>query len=386
MRTPDYSVLSELTAWQSEHGVVSVYLGIDHSERRQGWQTGLRDGLKGLIDQARAEGPRGRWQALQASAESIIGHFTKDGALPRGRCQIAFVEVSERGGRQVFYEAQLPPRRSMIVYQSEPHLLPLLALLGDGSPLGVVCVSAGRVRLWEWRLGEADSLDEWQFTQSGDSHERKGPALRDPARGQMTTSSGRDQFGQHLDAQRERFLRLSGDALMGYARERQWREILGFGEEPYWRRLRDGFGHEQRFVHVDSHNVIQEDEAQICQRVEQLLARLNRSHQLSLVRQAQNAVYAEGGRRGAVGLQDTIAALAEGRVEQLLLDASASFDRAVVNPRVVAELKHARPGKAGLCEQMVEQAIETKATVTALEGEAAQALAHSQGAAAILRY
>jgi hypothetical protein len=386
MRTPDYSVVSELASWQTKHGVISIYLPIDHAERRQGWKVVLRDELKQLTERAHEQGPRDQWQALQATSERIVERFTGDGAQPRGRCQIAFVEVADRPGRDVFFETQLALAHAVIVHDTQSHVLPLLKLLDDGAPLGVVAVSAERVRLWDWRLGEATAVAKWEFTPTEEPHERKGPTIRDPARGQGTTSSGRDQFDSHLESQRERFLRSTGQQLPSYAPDNRWREIVCFGDEVHVRRFADGFASQLSFRHLDEHNVVGEEDGQIAQRVERLLDGLNRGRELELVERAKNAVYAEGGRGGALGVEETLAALIQGRVEHLLLDAERDYSGVAVSKGLKAELSQAGLGDLRLPELMIDQAMRTNARVTPLERQAATALADSDGVAAVLRY
>jgi Bacterial archaeo-eukaryotic release factor family 10 len=386
MRTPDYSVVSELASWQTKYGVISIYLPIDHSERRQGWKVVLRDELKQLTERAHQQGPRELWQALQATSERVIDRFTGDGVQPRGRCQIAFVEVAERPARDTFFESQLALAQAVVVHDTQSHVLPLLKLLDDGAPLGVLAVSGERVRLWDWRMGEATPLARWEFTPQEEPHERKGPTIRDPARSQGTTSSGRDQFDSHLENQRERFLRTTGQELSDYAPGNSWREIICFGDEVNARRLADGFGPHPKFRHIDDHNVLGEEDVQVAQRVERLLDELNSGRELELVERAKNAVYAEGGRGGALGVEETVAALIHGRVEHLLLDAERDYSAVALSEGLAAELSQAKFGHLGLPELMIDQAMRTNARVTPLERQAATALAESDGVAAILRY
>ena len=71
-----------------------------------------------------------------------------------------------------------------------------------------------------------------------------------------------------------------------------------------------------------------------------------------------------GGSRGASGLQDVGEAVAEGRVERLVMDA----------------------GLGAPAESLVRGALAVSAKITVVHGAAAEALAPAEGAAAILRY
>lgn len=78
-----------------------------------------------------------------------------------------------------------------------------------------------------------------------------------------------------------------------------------------------------------------------------------------------------GGERGSSGADETLAALREARVEQLVLDAGVLSGEESEN---------------GSAEQMVRMALESGASVTALQGEAAERLEPAGGVAALLRY
>ena len=73
---------------------------------------------------------------------------------------------------------------------------------------------------------------------------------------------------------------------------------------------------------------------------------------------------ARGGSRGATGLQDVGEAVAEGRVERLVLDA----------------------GLGARAESLVRGALAAGTKITVVHGAAAEALGSAEGAAAILRY
>ena len=73
---------------------------------------------------------------------------------------------------------------------------------------------------------------------------------------------------------------------------------------------------------------------------------------------------AKGGSRGAAGLQETKEALAEGRVDHLVFDASFGEE----------------------AESLIRAALAGGARVTVVRDELAEPLAEAEGVAAILRY
>lgn len=369
--------MAALLRWRPPHGVISVYLDIDPADRGEGWRTELRNGIRSLAD-GQADGDRETRLALAATGKRIVARFPAERPHAGGRTQIGFVEVSPKEGREAWYSVQLRIPGTEIVHHRFPFVRPLLALLDDGAPLGVVAVSAERVRLLHWSLGQAEEVERWGLELfSLDWRERKAQRTSDPAAFQGAKAAGRDQFGQRLDANRERFLHETGRLTAAAASDRGWRQVIGFGDERHVRAFEGGFGPELR--HVENANLIAVPIAEIEQRVEKALEPLNRTRERTLVDRVKNAAHA--GDRGALGIQETLQSLAEGRVAHLLFDAQG-------RPRT-EEAETSVPGEDGdlpLEERMIELAVASGAAITPLEGEAAEALAESEGVAALLRY
>ena len=112
--------------------------------------------------------------------------------------------------REIWNGFQVDGVATAVVAAGRPYLAPLMRMLDDGSPVGVIVVSLEGVRVLDWALGEIEELDGWELEiTSLDWHERKAPR-RDPARGTGTSASGRDQHAQRLEHNRERFLKQAG--------------------------------------------------------------------------------------------------------------------------------------------------------------------------------
>src|SRR5215208_2031819 len=205
---PDEKVLRRLLDWRPPLGVISVYVSIDPADRRDHWRVDLRNRLDAIVD---AEPDKhGRRPILETTAQRIISHFPKE-VPPSGRCQIGFCEVADKDGEDIWMATQMGREQSEIVDRDHPYLTPLLEMLDEGAPVGVLGVSAERVRLHEWGLGTLTEVQDWEaILFMPEWRERKAQSSPDPARVQGTSSSGRDQFDQRLDANRERFLEQVG--------------------------------------------------------------------------------------------------------------------------------------------------------------------------------
>src|SRR4051812_27842109 len=204
LRAPDEETIRTLLDWRPDLGVISVYVAIDPADRGEPWRVELRNELDALIEAE--EDTHGRQKALRATAQRIKGHFP-DEQPPSGRFHVGFCEVSEGSGREIWLAAQVHRDETEGVDRNHPYLTPLLEVLDDGAPVGIVAVSSERVRLYEWALGALSDVQDWEailFTP--DWRERKSQSSADPARVQGSSSSGHDQFDQRLNANRERFL------------------------------------------------------------------------------------------------------------------------------------------------------------------------------------
>jgi stalled ribosome rescue protein Dom34 len=264
-----------------------------------------------------------------------------------------------------------------VVHDVRPVVRPLVTMLDDGAPRGVAAVSGERVRLLRWALGKLEELEDWGLEIfSLDWRERKAQRTGDPARVQGAKASGRDQFDQRLEANREHFLRQAGRLATQRVRALDCDELLVLGDADHVREFADGAGDGVEVRQIDGHNVISAHPHVIAERLEDLLEELNRSRELDLVQRIKDE--AHGGTRGAAGLQETLEALEQGRVAHVVFDASLEDEE---SGDAIADDRELRLG-----ERLIELALATGARVTPVEGEAADALAEADGVAGLLRY
>src|SRR3954447_15600289 len=192
LRAPDERTVRDLLDWRPDLGVISVYVAIDPAERGEPWRVELRNQLDALVEAEQDK--HGRRKALEATAERIKAHFP-DEQPPSGRFHVGFCEVSEGDGRDIWLAAQVNREDTEIVDRDHPYLTPLLEVLDEGAPAGVLAVSSEHVRLYEWALGSISDVHDWEailFTP--DWRERKAQSNPNPTRTQGASSSGHDQF------------------------------------------------------------------------------------------------------------------------------------------------------------------------------------------------
>jgi Bacterial archaeo-eukaryotic release factor family 5 len=374
-RLPSHSDLVDLVEWKPSLGTVSVYLDIDPADRGEGWRIVLEHGLKALVDDARDRGEAELRRALEPTAKRILEKFEAELPRPPGRTQVGFVEVDQRAGREAWFAAQVAAPHTGVWLRERPHVEPLVELLHDGGPVGIVAVSSELVRIWEWHLGLVSELESFELELTSPVwRERKAQVSPDTARVHGAKASGRDQHEQRLDANRERFLHDIGRRLGPLADERGWRELLVFSERNYGEVILEAAdGDRLRSRLLEDANVLNEGAEQIRERVEEMLDELNRARELELVRRIRDEGLSTQG-QASLGVQETLRALEQGQVRHLALA-----------PEVL-ERTHRADAVATLLPEAIELALRTGAEVTPVEGEAADLLAQHEGAGALLRY
>jgi hypothetical protein len=364
MALPSFEDARRLAEWQPPLGVVSVYLRLDPGDRGGAWRTELHNGLTAVRELAGGLDHEAA-KALRATVERIGVRFENhERDLPRG--EVGFVEVGVEPAAERWWSTHLAPSTAATAsFAQQPLVAPLLCLVEHGAPCGVVLVSAERVRVLEWAPGHFEELASWELSIfSRDWRERKARRSADPARGQGVSASGRDQFDERLEENRHRFLGECGRLASELAAKRGWRRLLLFGGADQLRDFRHALPSSAGLAVEDAGEVdlISEPPARLEQPIAAAAERLDGARDRELVERALEE--ARGGMRGAVGPQETEAALGEARVEQLVLDAA----------------------RADGSEALVRAALASGAGVSAVGGEAAALLADVDGVAALLRY
>ena len=174
---------------------------------------------------------------------------------------------------------------------------------------------------------------------------------------------GDDQFSERLDHNRQRFLgecggrvahRLEGDGL---------EEAIVFGHARDVESFHAGFNSSPAKLTVGGDaDLISVPRGNLTEVVAEVVERLDEERERAVVERALEE--AMGGSRGAVGLQETKEALAEGRVDHLVLDSSLGEE----------------------AESLIRAALASGARLTIVHDELAERLSEAEGVAAILRY
>ena len=372
--------------------MLSVYVGVDprmEATTRPPWAISLDRQLDALRARLREEGPHERWAAFDRCLRELAPALARAvDATGHGRGRGLFAAVGSGEVHSLAVQTFLPTGATL---GEVAHVLPLLAA-DEGAPMGLVLVGRDIVRALETRLGEIVELVSFDVEPSvADGPERKGPAASNPLRAQHVVSQ-QERYERHVEAGHRALLEKAAEAVSRLAGERGWELAVVAGDPRGGRPLLE----ELRRHHVESELVARDLEklrpAQALEELAPSLTSLRRRRDLGLVQRARDAALSRG--HGVLGLADTLTALAEGRVDRLLLDGSRDVVGAVGPGGELVPAGVVPPGVNGselraeplLANRAALHALESGARVTVVDGEAALALADADGVAALLRW
>jgi hypothetical protein len=363
MTQPTLEDARALSGWRPPLGVLSVYLGFDPADRGGAWRTELRNGLEGVLD-LHAEAEHERRIALRATAKRLLERFEDGDLRPPPRGEAGFVEVAEKAGVEHWFGAGTAPAADGCVeFGPEPVVAPLLDLCGRGEPRAVALLSAERVRLLRYAGGTLEELEDRDLTVTSlDWRERKAQGSNNPAQAHGISSSGRDQFDERLDHNRQRFLAECGSEIGHRLEKEGLHELIVFGPGKDLEGFRSGFGSQAKLSVGGDADLISVPTGKLGEVVSEAVEALDEERSRAAV--ARVLEETKGGSRGAAGLQETKEALVEGRADHLVFDVAIGAE----------------------AESLIRAALASGARVTVVRGDSAAPLAEAEGVGAILRY
>jgi hypothetical protein len=383
MGLPGFDELPGLLGWEPEHGIVSIYLRVDHADRGGGWWIALEDELRRLLERT-DDDERELRLAVRDTVERVRARFGDRDRAPEARGVVGFLEVSRSNGRDAIHTSLAAPRRAATAQIApRPFVQPLLEVLDENRRRGAVAISGERARLFEWEEATVGELAMSEMTTTGDWRERKGQRNFDVPSVQATSSSGKDLHEQRLDHHRHGFVKTIAERVRTSIADRGWEGVVLFGEPKQLSELEAELP-AGSVLHADRKNLLPEPTTAVAERLEDLKDELNRRRELRLLDRAEEAALSGAG--GSLGLAETAQALAMGRVAHLLIASEHLPPGGEERLAAALEPLGGVPGALPVAELMIERAIATDALVTPVEGAAADRLASREGAAAILRY
>lgn len=340
-----------------------------------------------LIDTSWTTGAGPAHGALAAIEQHVRGAILSGGAR-----HLALFAALGQGDVQVLEPGGTVPTRATLGPRAD--VRPLCVALDEAHPAGVALVSADGVRVLEWAPGSLTEIWSEELPEL-EEPDLVGPAHAHP-RGQPGSAPGlkvsqqRDLFETRMRGELEKLLVGAGKRIAELADEHGWRELALAGDERLTAALARGL---PRDAPVEIAPVPRLERwrsaGELAPLVAPAIAAVRERREEVVVRRVLDSV----GSRGVTGLRETLAALADARVDTLLVAA----DRPIVG-RSAASGTLAAPGEippgssaaelvddAMLADAMIGRALDTDAAVVVLSPAPAQLLGDDD-VAALLRY
>lgn len=382
----DFETLLELSRRTDPVGVLSIYLDARPGAGLRAASIDVKNRLAELEERMLSHPSPAFGRSVQEAIARLAGEIGSLSAPEEpGRGRVLFAAMSD--GWLIRVSAQLPlPNR--VVLDRSPFIHPLLELLDEGGPVGVVLASRGQARLLEWRLGELTALRELRSEVVEPPHERSGPVGSRPT-ARHGTPTGEQRNARDRDSA-SRFIDRTAAAAARLARERGWERMLVSAGEQLTDPLVEALPAGLREAAVPDPRVLIGIERTELERV--TTERIRAAHaerERGLIRSVRER--AQGAGAAALGLSEVVGALNQARVAHLIYDPLIRYRGSVADDGTLYADDERTPTYVGtpelrLTERLVERALETGARVTPVDDAGSSDLADASGIAAILRW
>lgn len=376
-------VLRDLATAEPRRLVISVHARTDPRDPANigsspAWLIALRNGLGAVAKRLEAGDDRDdrlAFRALRKRIEQELGDLS-----PTGRARSVSWILDPEGNSERF-SLQLPLRGDKVVADTKPYVSPLVDIADRGARTGIILVSGDLVRLVGIEQAEASEPEQSCYELSlGDWRPFGGSAGGSAARGLQITAH-QERYRARVEAQRDKLFEAAATQTAKRLEALGWERIALVSETQVASRFRDALPAEvsARVIAESDLNLVGEEPTVIADAVEPQIEAAWRRRATALIDLARDR--AQAGGPATTGAQETFGALAEGRVEHLVLDPEHDFSSTagMIPPSI------AGPGEM-LGERAVEAAIRTSAQVTAISSAWSPGLAEVDGIAALLRY
>lgn len=373
-------VLNGLATAGPKRLVISVHARTDprdpvNTGSSPAWLIELRNGLRAISERLEAGDDRDARLAFRVARERIEQELVDLSPHARARSVSWFLDMD--GGSERF-SLQLPLRRDRVVADTKPFVSPLVDIADRGSPTGVILVGGDLIRILQIEQAEVIEPENSSFELTlGDWRPFGGSAGGSSDRGVLGTSH-EEHYEARVEAQRDRLFTTAAMETAKRLGALGWQRIVLVAEGQVAARFRDAMPPKlrERVIAEADLNLVGKEATVITDGVEPLIEAAWDRRTLELAALAHDR--ASGGGAATLGPEETLGALAEGRVAHLLIDPDHDFSAAAARfpPSVDGPVEM-------LAERAVESAIAGSAQVTAL---ATETLREADGMAALLRY
>lgn len=223
----DLETVLELSRRRDPVGVVTIYLDARPGDGLRAASIDITNRLNELERRLASQGSPERAHAIRDGIAWLAPELERllDPEEP-GRGRILFAAMSGGWRTRISSQLRVPNR---VVLDRSAFIHPLIELLDEGAPVGVVLASRTEARLLEWRFGELTELRELRADAVEPPHERSGPVGSRPTN-RYGTPTGEQRRARERD-QAARFIERVAAAASSLADEHRWKRVLISGGE-----------------------------------------------------------------------------------------------------------------------------------------------------------
>ncbi|MDP9841180.1 VLRF1 family aeRF1-type release factor [Streptosporangium lutulentum] len=384
----DRAALREVVSISDRTGVLSFYLNADPREEtssRPAWRIRFRNALSELRGRVMAGEDRTRRTAVLKRLEGLERSFRRLlDPTESGLGRVMFAPVGD--GEVRVFSFQLPVV-DQVVLEPTAYVRPLVNTVEAAPPAGIVVVCRDGLRVIDYRYGMVEDIGRSSYGVGvEDWRDMRGPA---PSEFSQQGVSHRERFASRVEDNLARLLRADAPQLGAHAAGRGWTTLVLVGDVQLTGVLAGELSGD--VIQIDA-VVDPLSSVKIVEYVGPQLKAARTRYGAGLANRAKDAALAGG--RGVLGLRDTLHALNESRVANLLLDESREWSGSRTDYGMLHLPGEIPPGESektlvpesAMGERMIERALDIDAEVTVLDREASRILADYDGVAAIMRW
>lgn len=355
--------------------VLSVYLRTDprdpsNTRAAPAWSAALTHGLNEVSERLEASDERDARLAFRELHERVLAEASALAPAELGRGIAWFAALD--GSLERRWVSRLPVGDHLVRLDVRPYVSPLVDLADRGQPAGIVLVGQERVRLLEWAHGWIDEEQDHELEiDQSDWRPHRGSAGGGRTRPTVTHT---EHVAAREEAHRDRFIASAAASVARRIAEAGWERVALVGADGLAPRFHLELPETARDrVQLDLDlNLLALPAGEVALRLEPHLDAVHRQRALALADRLEAA-----GSEAASGPAAVLAALAERRVQHLLIDPFHDHDTTALPPIAAQLLDDAEPGYAG--ERAVEAALESDARITTASVHDSPALARADG-------